>query len=134
MIASDERLVLITLLRAANYFQRNEHMRWTPYLDECLQLLEERKDCSTDELLVCLLRVQLICNRVATVVWTDTFPVGDTRNKLPQDIYVQTFTSQLEEFKRTIPLELRSNGTYLSSHMNSRMPTHRKQQHYNYTY
>lgn len=84
-------------------------MLWTPYLEECLRLLEEKNDSPTDGLLVYIVRVQLICNDVAAVPWNDAF--GSTGSGVPQDFYVKTFTSQLEELRRAIPPELESNGT-----------------------
>lgn len=95
----------------ANFFQRIEPMCWTPYLDECLHALKEHRDCPTDELLFYLVRVQLICDRVATVACTDTSPISYRGSRLSQDFYVHTFTAQLEELKRYIPPELKSNVT-----------------------
>ncbi|KAF2188861.1 hypothetical protein K469DRAFT_564540 [Zopfia rhizophila CBS 207.26] len=96
---------------SANYRQRTEPMRWTSYLEECLRLLEEKKDYSTDQFLVYLTRVQLIRNQAATVVWTDTLPTGNASDGLPKDFYVHTFKSQIEELKRSVPSELKSNAT-----------------------
>jgi len=92
----------------ANYFQRIELMRWTRYLDECLRLLEEKKEYSTDELLVYLVRVQLICNKGGASTWNDMF--GDVEMRAPADLYVRTLTSQLDELERSIPPDLKANG------------------------
>jgi hypothetical protein len=83
-------------------------MRWTPYLDECLRLLEEKKDYPTDHLLVYLVRVQLICNKGAASTWNDIF--GGVGTRVPADFYVETLKSQLDDLDRSIPLELKSNG------------------------
>lgn len=83
-------------------------MRWTPYLDECLRLLEEKKDYPTDNLLVYLVRVQLICNQGAASTWNDIFGAVETR--VPADFYVKTLKSQLDDLDRSIPPELKSNG------------------------
>ncbi|KAL5348077.1 hypothetical protein ACLOAV_006557 [Pseudogymnoascus australis] len=92
---------------AANYFQRTELMRWTPYLGECLRILEENKDYSTDLLLVHLVRVQLICNKGATSTWDDIF--GDAANQVPPNFYAKSLKSQLDELERSIPTGLKSN-------------------------
>ena len=86
-------------------------MRWTPYLDECLRLLEEKKDYPTDNLLVYLVRVQLICNQGAASTWNDIFGAVETR--VPADFYVKTLKSQLDNLDRSIPPELKSNGIFL---------------------
>jgi hypothetical protein len=92
----------------ANYFQRIELMRWTCYLDECLNLLEEKKEYPTDILLVYLTRVQLICNKGGTSTTNDLF--GDTEMRMPADFYVKSLRLQLDELERSVLPELISNG------------------------
>lgn len=77
-------------------------MRWTPYLDECLQKLSEAKEYVTDELLVYLVRVQLLYDRV---MGADIPAVV-----VPQDVYVQMFQSQMDELQKSIPESLQSNS------------------------
>jgi hypothetical protein len=87
-------------------------MRWTPYLEECLRLLEEKKDYPTDDLLVHLVRVQLICNKGVDSTWNDIF--GNAKMPIPADFYVRILTSQLDDFERCIPLGLKPNGIICS--------------------
>ncbi len=86
-------------------------MRWTPYLDECLDLLETSKDFPTDLLLVHLVRVQLICNK-ATLQNLNTI-VGDSNSQLPVEFYTKTLKSELDGVERSIPQELKENGMHL---------------------
>jgi hypothetical protein len=86
-------------------------MRWTRYLDECLRLLEEKKEYPTDSLLVYLSRVQLICNKGGTSTINDLF--GDTEMRIPADLYIKTLKSQLNNLEQSIPPELKSNGISL---------------------
>ncbi|KFY36890.1 hypothetical protein V494_04944 [Pseudogymnoascus sp. VKM F-4513 (FW-928)] len=88
------------------YFQRIEPLRWVPYFEECLQLLEKTKEHPTDMLLVFLTRLQLIKNAVSR----------DTSDNLcggiaspPSEIYFRSLQSQLEELKRNTPPELDGN-------------------------
>ena|ERR1700753_2091722 len=90
-----------------------ESLRWTPYLDECLRLLEETKEFSTDELLICLVRVQRIRNSIATVRLTSCFE--STGSDLLSEAHVQLFISQVEEIKQSIPTHLKSNGNCSST-------------------
>ncbi|KAF4631334.1 hypothetical protein G7Y89_g6795 [Cudoniella acicularis] len=92
----------------ANFFQRIEYMRWTPYLDECLRLLEERKDYLTDNLLVHLVRVQLICNKGSALTYD---VIGDAEVGVPTDLYVKILKSQLDNLERSVPRELKPNVT-----------------------
>lgn len=95
----------------AHYFQRITHMQWTAYLEDCLTVLEETKEYPSDELLVYLVKAQLIRNKVAAVSWGDTFPMGETGNRFPRDFYLQTFKTQFDHLKKAIPTSLKDNGT-----------------------
>ncbi|KAF8862483.1 hypothetical protein BDZ45DRAFT_616763 [Acephala macrosclerotiorum] len=92
----------------ANFFQRIEPMHWTRYLQECLHILEEEKDCPTDDFLVHLVRVQLICNKGSALGWSDV--LGDADVGVPTDLYVKTLKLQLEDLEHSIPQELKSNA------------------------
>jgi hypothetical protein len=85
-------------------------MRWTRYLDECLHFLEEKQEYPTDDLLVCLVRVQLICNKGSALTWNDV--LGDAEMGGPTDLYVKTLKTQLDNLERSLPRELKSNGMY----------------------
>ncbi|KAF2103661.1 hypothetical protein NA57DRAFT_50533 [Rhizodiscina lignyota] len=121
-------LFLLTSV-AANYFERIEPLRWTPYLDECLRLLQESKEYSTDELLVCLVRGQRVRNGIATVQLTSCLesPGSCTLH----DAYVKLFLSQIDEIKGSLPIYLKSNAmlqlhflnTVVSIHEHSLIPS-----------
>lgn len=85
-------------------------MHWTRYLDDCLHLLEEKQEYPTDGLLVCLVRVQLICNKGGALTWNDV--PGYAEMEGPTDLYVKTLKMQLENLERCLPGELKSNGIY----------------------
>ena len=92
-------------------------MAWTPYLSECLQVLADNSACTTDILLVHLVKGQLIYNQVMTVQWTKHTPNKDADNKVPHSFYVQLFTSQLEQFRQSLPEDLKSNSMSHSSRL-----------------
>lgn len=98
------------MIRFANFFQRIEPMHSTRYLHECLHVLEEEKDCPTDDLLIHLVRVQLICNKGSALAWNDV--LSDADMGVPTDLYVKTLKLQLENLEHSIPQELKSNGTH----------------------
>lgn len=95
-----------------------EPVRWTPYLDQCLRLLDETKEASTDDLLVQLVRIQLLRNKVSTVQWNHACPSIDMKrhscgpvsiDSFTQDFFIPEFNYQLEELKRSIPSHLKNN-------------------------
>ncbi|KFY07957.1 hypothetical protein V492_06681 [Pseudogymnoascus sp. VKM F-4246] len=112
VVTMEERRAVVGLYLvssvASNYFQRTELMRWTPYLGECLRILEESQDFPTDSLLVHMIRAQLICNKGATSSWDDMF--GDTTNQVPPNFYAKSLRSQLDDMERSIPVELKPNA------------------------
>ncbi|KAH8756431.1 hypothetical protein F5882DRAFT_385163 [Hyaloscypha sp. PMI_1271] len=92
----------------AIFFQKIELMRWTRYLDECLQVLEDKKEYPTDGVLVYLARGQLICNKGNNSTISDLF--SDAELRVPVDFFVKSLKSQLDDLERLIPPELKSNG------------------------
>lgn len=99
-------LSILTSIRSASYFRRSESLRWTSYLEECIRLLEDVKEYPTDSLLVFLTKVQLIDNQA--VDSASGYITGET-NVLPAGIYSKILTSQLDDLKSSIPVELQSN-------------------------
>jgi hypothetical protein len=85
-------------------------MKFTPYMEECICVLEEMKSYPTDLLLVCLVRLQLICNEAAAMNWNSS----DEGNKAPGEFYMKAFNFQLEKFKQFIPPELQSSRKCIS--------------------
>jgi hypothetical protein len=86
-------------------------MRWTRYFDECLNVLEEKKEYPTDNLLVHLVRLQLICNKGSALTLNDA--LGDADVGVPTDLYVKTLKSQLDNLKHSVYPELASNGIFI---------------------
>ena len=82
-------------------------MRWTSYLEDCLCLLQETKEYSTDILLVNLVKVQLIDNKA---VETTSNPISGAAEMLPPNLFTRILTSNLDDLKRSIPTDLVSNG------------------------
>jgi hypothetical protein len=93
----------------ANFLQRGEPMRWTPYLEECLDLLAASKEYPSDELICYLIRLQLICNGLHAEGWNDVYPVSATDHKLPRSHYVHLHKMQLDDLKRSMPQHLIEN-------------------------
>jgi hypothetical protein len=87
-------------------------LRWTPYLEECLEILEKEKHAPTDLLLVHLVRVQLLCNAVVLVPWNQGSDAG-------YDIHLNAFKAQLRQLESSCPMELRSNGSFLQLNIRS---------------
>jgi len=88
------------------FFQRGEPMHWTPYLDECLRVLSDTRQCETDQVLVFMVRAQLICNRAAAFSWENDAGSG---TRAPKEFHLEALQSQLDELKSSVPADLQSN-------------------------
>ena len=88
-----------------NYFQRIDPMEWTQYLEECTHKLLGANDYRSDELLLCLVKIQRIRNQVYTVSRSDNAAV-----KMVREMYITSLISQLDDLKPTLSEELRSDG------------------------
>jgi hypothetical protein len=112
----DDRLIQA---RNSSYFQRLEPPRWTVYLENCLQMLAENKECPTDILLAILVRLQLITERIAQAPWND----GSTESltpRAPATFYLKALETQLQDCKQTIPPEFQQNGKSLPFPLHNR--------------
>jgi hypothetical protein len=57
---------LTDLNRISSFLQKIETFRWTTHLDECLQILDEQKECANDEILIQLVKMRLIIEKNRT--------------------------------------------------------------------
>jgi hypothetical protein len=80
-------------------------MRATPYLYECLRIVEAEKEFESDTLLVQLVKLHQISERVTDVSWSST------TIKAPAMVYLRSLESQLQDFKTNVPNDLASNRT-----------------------
>lgn len=131
----EERRVLLGLFCVssvyANFFQKNEPMRWSSYLEECITVLMREREAPTDEMLVLLARIQIIANGLQTDGWNEAYPTVSTSQKPPRSVITQIFKSQLDDLERTIPLHLKDNailrfhllGTRVSLYEHFLLPT-----------
>jgi hypothetical protein len=85
-------------------------LRWTPYLDECLQSLYENGDCATDLFLVHLVRLQLLIEKALSLTSDDDLGMSRSPGQLPTEFYMKNLQAQLEAIKKDIPSELQQNG------------------------
>ena len=94
---------MVTLSISA-FLQKIDALRWTQHMDECLQILDERQECATDEILVQQVRLQLLVERVTLDTWTDK-PM-----RAPLSFYLQALHLQFQEAKDRFPPQSRRSG------------------------
>ncbi|KAJ5996867.1 hypothetical protein N7499_006820 [Penicillium canescens] len=96
---------LITSSVALSMF-KIDALRWTPHMEESLSVLAEAKDCKEDQLLVTLVKIQLVIDRVYHARRD-----GDSLN--PLAFYLNSFQTQLETVKSQIPVHLQKDKAVL---------------------
>ncbi|EXJ81083.1 hypothetical protein A1O3_07371 [Capronia epimyces CBS 606.96] len=98
----ERRAVLACFLMSScvsSFFAQTDAMRWTPYLDECLDLLGRSQEAPSDEIFAHQVRLQLFSHRVRQVMW----PAGEGEladgPTVPPSFYLQTLQWKLGELK-----------------------------------
>ena len=82
---------------------RIDALRWTPHMEESLQILTDAKECPEDELLVTLVRIQLVMDKVH-------HHRRDSDGQLPSLMYTKSFQAQLEAVRNQIPQSLKQQS------------------------
>lgn len=55
---------MLTAARLSSFLQKIDALRWTQHMDECLQILIDRKECVNDEFFIEQLRLQRIVENI----------------------------------------------------------------------
>ncbi|OJJ36146.1 hypothetical protein ASPWEDRAFT_134843 [Aspergillus wentii DTO 134E9] len=94
---------------AATFHSRVESLSWSAYLDDCLKALEHTKEAPGDEVLVYLVKLQLIASKATTV----RVQIGDVESEQSTRLigpYVSSLNSQLASIKSQMPAHLVTNN------------------------
>lgn len=85
-------------------------LRWTSYLDDCLRELEEQPEWPGDEVLVHLVRMQLVIEKATLLDWYETCLDLEQPSRTPPTFYVQSLLAQLQRVWAGLPPRLHGNG------------------------
>ncbi|KAL4923694.1 transcription factor domain-containing protein [Aspergillus undulatus] len=107
---AERRAVLGCFLVCSNLAQtlgRTDSIRWTPHMQECLDVLNEKKEVPGDALLVRLVRAQLVVDKVVK----DLGHEGDRINergsgRAPVSFYIRGLHTQLDDVRNWLPPEI----------------------------
>lgn len=83
---------------------RIDALRWNPHMEESLAILMEAKECPEDELLVSLVKIQLVMDKV--------YHLRRDGDKTPSVLYTKAFQFQLESVKEQIPQHLKLDSEF----------------------
>ncbi|PYH98989.1 hypothetical protein BO71DRAFT_3062 [Aspergillus ellipticus CBS 707.79] len=104
----EERRALLGcfLVSSGSMLSRNgEPLRWTPYFDDCLRVVEEQKEETSDILLVQLVKLRLLAGKAMDYPGTSSA----TGSVSPASFYLQSMQMQLRDVRSQIPSEITDN-------------------------
>lgn len=99
-MCSDHKL---TIRRISSFLQKIDALRWTPHMDDCLQILSDENECSNDEVLVKQVQLQLIIEK------TNQQALYDGARE-PTYTYLEGLYSQLQDIKESVLCKPQRNG------------------------
>ncbi|KAK1714396.1 hypothetical protein BDP67DRAFT_618253 [Colletotrichum lupini] len=104
----------------ASFLGKMDPLRWTPHMDECLQVLDEQPESPSDRTLVALVRMQLLKEEAGkmSAAWRPetTFDIVDS-HRTPPAMYVKLLQRQLQQHIQSLPSELQSTGTCVPANL-----------------
>lgn len=92
--------------------QKTEALRWTPHMNECLQVLEQNPESFNDEVLVQQVRLQLILQKMALNTWFEETIDAAEDTRAPALFHVQRLQAQLQQVKTTFSPQIQRNGKF----------------------
>jgi hypothetical protein len=103
---------MLIILRISSFLQKMDILRWTPHMDECLQILEDNKECSNDELLVQQIRLQQIVNKMTLDTLSDG-ALDFREHSQPTSAHLKSLHSQLQGIKTSLLAKPETNSKLL---------------------
>ncbi|KAI8244231.1 Efflux pump mlcE [Colletotrichum sp. SAR 10_96] len=99
----------------ASFLGKMDPLRWTPHMDECLQILDSHVTVPSDQALVALVRMQLLKEEAGRLSWRPevTYDATDG-SRTPPSMYVKLLQGQLQKILQNLPTELQSSDTIIS--------------------
>ncbi|KAK3385785.1 hypothetical protein B0H63DRAFT_560308 [Podospora didyma] len=88
----------------SSFIRKIDPLRWTPYMEESLQMLEERKETPNDAVLACLVRLKLIGDEATKPPWPPAPPSEHLR--LVQTFQMKALQSRIDDIRRSLPAEM----------------------------
>ena len=92
----------------SSYFAQIDAMQWTPYMEECLEVLSQNRDCPYDEMFAHQVLLQRTAGELENARGTTT---------VPSSFYVAALRLKMDEIKANISPQLQQDGEFSRPHM-----------------
>ncbi|KAJ5947193.1 hypothetical protein N7466_000208 [Penicillium verhagenii] len=90
----------------SSYFGQIDTMQWTPYMDECMDVLSEKNESVYDHMFIQQIKLQRVAVDIEEVKGTE---------KVPPAFYLAGLRHRMNNIKMQIPPQLLQDGIMLSS-------------------
>ena len=91
-----------------------EPLRWTPYMDDCVRILTEKRETETK--LDILLVTQVKCHQITDqLTYSYAEKTQGDGTKVPPAYFVKAMLQQLQDIRGSLPVELQSNSECLNA-------------------
>ncbi|KAL9068817.1 MAG: hypothetical protein Q9161_005904 [Pseudevernia consocians] len=87
----------------SSYFAQIDAMQWTPYMEECLEVLSQNRDCPYDEMFAHQVLLQRTAGELENARGTTT---------VPSSFYVAALRLKMDEIKANISPQLQQDVLY----------------------
>ncbi|KAK2059580.1 hypothetical protein LY76DRAFT_511846 [Colletotrichum caudatum] len=106
---------LITASIAA-FLGKMDPLRWTPYMDECLEMLNDKPESPLDRSLVALVKMQLLKDESDKLSsrFDKMSRQGIDHSKPPPAVYVKMLQAQLQRIIQDLPTDLQRTDTIIA--------------------
>ncbi|PYH99003.1 hypothetical protein BO71DRAFT_343864 [Aspergillus ellipticus CBS 707.79] len=101
------------------FMQKIDPLRWTSYMDECLQVLSETPECLNDEVLFNQVRFQLMNEKINLSDWHGGLTATHEPLKAPMSMYIHAVESQLHAAQAKLLLHSQRYRIILLHHSNT---------------
>jgi hypothetical protein len=99
--------------RISSFLRKIDALRWTPHLDECLQILDESKECLNDEILVQQVRLQLIVEKMALGTMYGGVKESSEHTREHHFLSRETLHAQFQDIKTMLLAQTQTDGKLL---------------------
>ncbi|KAE8139109.1 hypothetical protein BDV38DRAFT_269986 [Aspergillus pseudotamarii] len=97
----------------AQFLGRMDPLRWTPHMEECLNILSESDESPNDIVLVHIARTRLLADTILQGPWNDNLHDTDIASRAPASFHMKAMQTQLQTLKSKIPVDLADNRSIL---------------------
>ncbi|TDZ38782.1 Transcriptional regulator WAR1 [Colletotrichum spinosum] len=99
----------------SGFLGKMDPLRWTPHMEECLQVLDQQPGTPADRTLVALTKMRLLNEEASRLSWRPEVIYDATdAAKTPPSMYVKLLRGQLQKVIQALPSELQSSDTVIS--------------------